>query len=99
MEKQNILKARRIELGFTQEELAKKAGVSQAAIRQMENGLIKSPSLTIMFNLSDALKVPMKELWPETFALMEKAMTGDMIRHTKQGPVLIKYETWKGKEK
>ena len=47
---------------LTQEELAKKAGVTQGYIAQLERGLRKNPSLPALKKLAKALGVPMTEL-------------------------------------
>lgn len=48
--------------GLTQETLAKKAGVTQSYIAQLESGLKKSPSLPTLKKLARALGVPVTEL-------------------------------------
>jgi DNA-binding XRE family transcriptional regulator len=48
--------------GLTQEELAKKAGVTQSYIAQLESGLKKNPSLPTLKKLARALGVPVTEL-------------------------------------
>ena len=47
---------------MTQERLAKKAGVTQGYIAQLEGGLRKSPSLPTLKKLARALGVPVTEL-------------------------------------
>jgi transcriptional regulator with XRE-family HTH domain len=44
-------------LGFTADDLAKKAGVSQSMISQIERGQV-SPSLETLWRMSYCLKVP-----------------------------------------
>ena len=47
---------------LTQEGLAKKAGVTQGYIAQLESGLRKNPSLPARRKLARALGVPVTEL-------------------------------------
>lgn len=47
---------------MTQEQLAKKAGVTQGYIAQLESGLKKNPSLPTLKKLARALGVPVGEL-------------------------------------
>ena len=47
---------------MTQETLARKAGVTQGYIAQLESGLRKNPSLPIFKKLAKALGVPVGEL-------------------------------------
>ena len=47
---------------MTQEELAKKAGVTQGYIGHLERGLKKNPSLPTLKKLARALGVPLTEL-------------------------------------
>jgi len=51
------VKARRLELGLSTTELAKKVRISQAQISRLENGLQGFRSDTV-FRISKALKVP-----------------------------------------
>lgn len=48
--------------GITQEELARRAGLSPASIVRLENGEIRNPRLTTLFNLSKALAINPAEL-------------------------------------
>jgi transcriptional regulator with XRE-family HTH domain len=47
---------------LTQQELAKKAGVTQGYIRHLERGLKKNPSLPTLKKIAKALGVPVAEL-------------------------------------
>jgi transcriptional regulator with XRE-family HTH domain len=47
---------------MTQDELAKKAGVTQGYIGHLERGLKRNPSLPTLKKLAKALGVPMAEL-------------------------------------
>jgi DNA-binding XRE family transcriptional regulator len=47
---------------MTQEQLAKKAGVTQGYVVQFESGLKKNPSLPTLKKLARALGVPVTEL-------------------------------------
>ena len=48
--------------GWTQSELAAKAGVTPSAINQIESGLTKRPSIETLFPIADALNVDAREL-------------------------------------
>lgn len=56
------LKRYRKELGMTQADLARKAGVSAAYISELESGLGKRPSGEILLRLANALDVTIAEL-------------------------------------
>jgi transcriptional regulator with XRE-family HTH domain len=56
------LKKLRINAGLTQEELAKKGGVTYAYISMLESGAKKNPSLALVKKLAKALKVKVGEL-------------------------------------
>jgi transcriptional regulator with XRE-family HTH domain len=47
---------------MTQDKLARKAGVTQGYIAQLEGGLRKNPSLPTLKKLATALGVPVTEL-------------------------------------
>ena len=51
------MKATRLELGLRQQDLADAAGVSTAAISQVENGDTKNLKLPHLFAIADAMKV------------------------------------------
>jgi transcriptional regulator with XRE-family HTH domain len=55
------IKRFRVERGFTQEVLAKKAGVHRVYIAQIE-GQTKTPSLATLEKLAKALRVPVGRL-------------------------------------
>jgi XRE family transcriptional regulator of biofilm formation len=48
--------------GLTQVALAKKAGITQAYLAQIESGERKNPSLDILQRLAKALRVPITKL-------------------------------------
>ncbi len=56
------LRAWRRERGFTRAELAKKAGVTELYISQLELGLRENPSLPVVRRLAKALGVSAGEL-------------------------------------
>ncbi len=57
-----ILKALRTASGLTQVELAKKMGMKQAYIAQLESGAEDNPTLSTLKRLAKALKVTVAEL-------------------------------------
>jgi transcriptional regulator with XRE-family HTH domain len=57
-----VIKKLREAQGLTQEQLAKKAGLSQAYLSQLEAGDKKHPSLPALKRLARALGVPVGEL-------------------------------------
>ena len=57
-----MIKKLREQRDMTQEQLAKKAGVTQGYIAQLESGLRKNPSLPSLRKLARALGVPVGEL-------------------------------------
>ena len=64
---ENIIKSRRKELGFSQDELAKKCGVSRQTINAIENNKY-DPTLSLAFRLANELQITVDELftpeWP-----------------------------------
>ncbi|OUN20945.1 helix-turn-helix transcriptional regulator [Pseudoflavonifractor sp. An85] len=62
----NIIRSRRKELGLSQEELAKKCGVSRQTINAIENNKY-DPTLSLAFHLARELQVTVDELFtPDT---------------------------------
>ena len=62
----NIIRSRRKELGLSQEELAKKCGVSRQTINAIENNKY-DPTLSLAFHLARQLQVTVDELFtPDT---------------------------------
>ncbi len=57
-----VLKALREEKGWTLDDLAKRAKVTNVYIWQLENGERKNPSLAVLKRLSKALRVPLIQL-------------------------------------
>lgn len=57
-----IIKRRRTELGLSQRALAKRVGVSDAYITQLETRERINPSLNVLRKLAKALKVAVAEL-------------------------------------
>lgn len=55
------LKARRMALSVSQEELAYRAGVDRTFISRIERG-IRQPTITTIFSLSQALEISASEL-------------------------------------
>lgn len=58
----NIIKHRRKELGFSQDELAKKCGVSRQTINAIENNKY-DPTLSLAFKLSKELQTTVDKLF------------------------------------
>ena len=62
----NIIRSRRKELALSQEELAKKCGVSRQTINAIENNKY-DPTLSLAFHLARELQVTVDELFtPDT---------------------------------
>lgn len=59
---ENIIRAKRKELGFSQEELARRCGVSRQTINAIENNKY-DPTLVLAFNLARELHVTVDELF------------------------------------
>ena len=59
---ENIIRNRRKELGFSQEELAKKCGVSRQTVNVIENNKY-DPTLSLAFNLARELQLTVDELF------------------------------------
>ena len=57
-----MLKTLREAKGLTQDQLAKRAGVTEAYVSMLENGKRKAPSLPTLQRLAKALGVPVAEL-------------------------------------
>lgn len=58
----NIIRTRRKELGFSQDELAKKCDVSRQTINAIENNKY-DPTLSLAFKLSRELHITVDELF------------------------------------
>lgn len=58
----NVIRTRRKELGFSQEELAKKCNVSRQTINAIENDKY-DPTLSLAFKLSKELHITVDELF------------------------------------
>lgn len=59
----NKIQEYRWKKGWSEETLARKAGVSRSTICQLENGKINNPSIEVAFKIADALKVDVRELF------------------------------------
>ena len=51
------IRTRRLALGWTQEELARRLGVRQNVISRLESGTVQSPSVTLIRRLARTLNV------------------------------------------
>ena len=60
-----VIKGKRLELGLTTKEVAKRVGVSDATISRWENGEINSMRLPLAWKLSQALHCSIFELIPD----------------------------------
>ena len=58
----NLIRSRRKKLGLSQEELAKKCGVSRQTVNAIENNKY-DPTLSLAFNLAKELQVTVDELF------------------------------------
>ncbi|MEE0515847.1 MAG: helix-turn-helix transcriptional regulator [Emergencia sp.] len=59
---ENIIRTKRKELGLSQEELAKRCGVSRQTVNAIENNKY-DPTLTLAFSLAKELHVTVDELF------------------------------------
>lgn len=59
---ENIIRIKRKELGLSQEELAKKCGVTRQTINAIENNKY-DPTLALAFHLADQLQVTVDALF------------------------------------
>ena len=59
---ENTIRSRRKELGLSQEELAKKCGVSRQTVNAIENNKY-DPTLALAFALAKELQVTVEELF------------------------------------
>ena len=59
---ENVIRNRRKELGLSQEELAKKCGVSRQTVNAIENNKY-DPTLALAFSLAKELQLPVDELF------------------------------------
>lgn len=59
---ENIIRNRRKELGLSQEELAKKCGVSRQTVNAIENNKY-DPTLSLAFNLARELQTTVDKLF------------------------------------
>ena len=69
MAMENNIKLFRAKLGYTQEDLAKKANVTRQTIIALEKGSY-TPSLELAFKLSDLFQVPIEEIFYRTEGIM-----------------------------
>ena len=59
---ENVIRNRRKELGLSQEELAKKCGVSRQTVNAIENNKY-APTLALAFSLAKELQLTVDELF------------------------------------
>ena len=59
---ENIIRNRRKEVGLSQEELAKKCGVSRQTVNAIENNKY-DPTLSLAFSLARELKITVDQLF------------------------------------
>lgn len=60
----NKIKARRLELGLTLEEVGQAVGVGKSTVRKWENGMIKNMGRDKVATLASVLQIPAVELVP-----------------------------------
>ena len=58
-----MIKKLREDLGWTQSELARKSGVKQGVISDIESGKTKNPRIDTMAAIASALGVPIERLY------------------------------------
>ena len=75
------LKKIRVQLGITQSELAKAAGVSQSLIAKLESGLV-DPSFSTMKSISDALRSHIKMEGKKASEVMSSPVTSIQLNVT-----------------
>ena len=61
-DRENVIRNRRKELGLSQEELAKKCGVSRQTVNAIENNKY-DPTLALAFSLAKELQLTVDELF------------------------------------
>jgi transcriptional regulator with XRE-family HTH domain len=84
VETPDVIRTRRIELDMSQDDLAKKAGVSPRQIRRYEAGE-QEPPFSVAVAIADALKLPLAELAGTTSDQMD--LTGEWS---------AAWQTWRG---
>lgn len=57
------IKIKRIQKGFTQDELAKNTGISRYYLSALERGKANNPSIDVMKKIAEALEVSVQELF------------------------------------
>ncbi len=57
------LKAVRLRIGMSQQELAEKSGISRVTIGNLENGTAKNTTVKTLKAISGALNVPIRDLF------------------------------------
>lgn len=62
------LRKARLEKGYTQEQLGKKAGRNQSAIYKLERGPVHGVPLNVLFEVAEAIPVSLTELFLEAEA-------------------------------
>jgi transcriptional regulator with XRE-family HTH domain len=62
----DIIKRKRLELGFVQKELESRSGVTQSMISKVEGGNAENVSIDVLRRLAKALNCTLVDLLPET---------------------------------
>jgi len=57
------IRKKRLDLGWSQEKLAKASGYSRIYVLKLENGQVESPGIKALEKISRCLKVNLEELW------------------------------------
>lgn len=71
-----VIRRRRGELGYTQERLAKEAGIAPTSIVRLENGEVERPRTSTLTKLAGALGVKSVELTRFVSGVRKPAVTG-----------------------
>ena len=90
---ENVIRNRRKELGLSQEELAKKCGVSRQTVNAIENNKY-DPTLALAFSLAKELQLTVDELFiptcPELLQLnTRRPHSGTPSRKSEKGLLLF----------
>jgi transcriptional regulator with XRE-family HTH domain len=80
-----VLRAVRLERGFSQEQLAARASVDRTFVGKLESGR-HQPSLAVVFKLADAIGLPPEELVRMVRQRPAELPSQGSLRRTKKAP-------------